>query len=266
MTDPEHPLTARVFVNRVWLKLMGRGIVSTPDNFGKMGALPSHPELLNWLAWHFMDTEFSIKDLVRLIVESRAYRAKSAFDSDSSTAKTDPGNHHLWRQNRRRLDSEEIRDAMLAIGGRLDLRMGGRSMREGTKSEFGYQFSDSRRSVYLPIFRNRLPEAFQAFDFANPNIVTGQRTATTLPAQALFIMNGELARIQARAAAKKLSLKAGDDVTPVYLSVFGRPPSQAEADLATRFLAGASNSSNSSNNAVDFIQALFASAEFQSRN
>ena len=171
ITDRQHPLTARVMANRIWYWLMGRGIVPTVDNFGSMGRPPSHPKLLDYLASEFVEDDWSIKRLIRQIVLSRTYRLSSR--PEASAVASDPQNQWLWRANRKRLRAEDIRDSMLTIAGALDGSHGGANMKEGTKIEYGYQFTSTRRSVYLPVFRNTLPQLFEVFDFADPNIQVG---------------------------------------------------------------------------------------------
>src|SRR5262249_5898659 len=166
IASPDNPLTARVMVNRVWHHLFGAGLVRTVDNFGNTGEAPSHPELLDHLALQFIKDGWSVKKLIRQVMLSRVYQMSSAADS-AEGRKLDPENRLLWRANRRRLDAESIRDAMLTVSGTLDRTAGGPSIRPGTMAERDYRFEDTRRSVYTPVFRNRLLELFEAFDFAN---------------------------------------------------------------------------------------------------
>ncbi len=209
VASPTNPLTARVFVNRVWLHLFGEGLVRTPDNFGKMGRLPTHPELLDYLAATFVeDDEWSVKKLIRRIVVSRVFRLSS-----STVSSADPDNELLTRGFRRRLDVESLRDSLLQISGQLDLnQVGGRTIEKITQYDNAYdhdQFSRNIRSVYVPFFRNCMLEMFEVFDIANPNLVTGQRTSSTLPSQGLFLLNSPFILEQSNAAAEhfwKLSL------------------------------------------------------------
>ncbi len=195
IADRGNPLTARVWVNRVWGHLFGRGLVTTPSDFGARGTPPSHPELLDWLASTFMDDGWSTKRLIRRIVLSNTYRQASGVRADAQQADTE--NRLVWRMNRRRLDLEAFRDSLLAAAGRLDLAMGGPSV-EITTAPFS-----TRRSVYGFIERQNMPAFFRTFDFANPNAHTPQRPETASPQQALFILNSPFALEQSRELAKR---------------------------------------------------------------
>jgi hypothetical protein len=237
ITSPANPLTARVISNRVWLHLFGQGIVRTPDNFGTVGQPPSHPELLDHLAHHLIADQWSIKRLIRRIVLSRVYQLDSEYQT--AAAAVDPENRLLWRANRRRLEAEAIRDSILAVAGQLDLKVGGSLIKPSVSSEFGYRFTSHRRSVYVPVFRNALHELFEVFDFANPNLVSGQRDTSTLPTQALYLMNSPFVMDQATAAAKLLLAHPGDLDSRIHLAYersLGRPPSAVEFELAQAYL------------------------------
>ncbi|HEX8200729.1 MAG TPA: PSD1 and planctomycete cytochrome C domain-containing protein [Isosphaeraceae bacterium] len=264
LAGAENPLSARVVVNRAWHWLFGAGLVRTTDNFGTTGEAPSHPELLDDLAVRFIEDGWSVKRLVRRIVLSRAYRLATA-DAPRSRA-VDPENRLLWRMNRRRLDAECLRDAMLAAAGRLRLEMGGPSYPADLAADYGYEDSGTRRSVYVPVFRNALPELFGAFDFADPSLVVGRRDASTVAPQALFLMNHPFALEQARHAA--LRLLAGPDrddparVDRAGQLALGRPPTAAERRLLLGFLAADPATSPDEAWALVF-QVLFASADFR---
>ncbi|MDG1853668.1 MAG: DUF1553 domain-containing protein, partial [Verrucomicrobiales bacterium] len=202
IANKENPLTARVFVNRIWSHLFHQGIVSSTDNFGHMGQAPTNSKLLDHLASEFIEDKWSVKDLIKKIILSRTYQLSSKTDSNNYVQ--DPGNKFLWKQNRRRLEAEAIRDSILSISGELEITKGGPSIRPGTKTEYGYKFDTLRRSIYYPVFRNTLPEIMQVFDFADPNLVTGSRTTSSVPTQALFLMNNPFVREQSKMAAKKL--------------------------------------------------------------
>src|SRR5262249_51051627 len=159
------------------------GLVRTTDNFGSTGEPPSHPELLDHLAVRFVEDGWSMKALVRAIVLSRTYQL-SAVGSAGAVA-ADPENRLLARQNRRRLGAECLRDTMLAVSGRLTLDRGGPTYPAKLAADYHYQHTDTRRSVYAPVFRNALPELFAVFDFADPSMVTGQRNVSTVAPQAL---------------------------------------------------------------------------------
>jgi len=187
-------LTARVLANRVWHHLIGRGLVRTVDNFGRTGETPSHPDLLDYLARELINSGWSLKALVREIVLSRTFRMSSQHDNAAN--ERDPENRLLWRAHRRRLDPESLRDAMLAISGRMDLApmkstvwyLGDQATAVGAnKNRRRTDFPC--RSVYLPVIRNDLPELFQAFDFADPHVATGARPQTMAAAQGLFMSN-----------------------------------------------------------------------------
>ena len=209
LTRPDHPLTARVMVNRVWAGHFGAGLVRSPDNFGRLGERPTHPELLDWLASEFVANGWSVKHLHRLIVTSAAYRMSSR--PDPVALLTDPENRLLSHFNRRRLDAEEIRDGMLAVSGQLDRTMGG-TLLKATPRQYvtstanrNYDgYSHPRRSVYLPVVRSAVYDVFQTFDFPDPSVPNGQRTATTIPTQALFMLNSALADQTAEALAKSV--------------------------------------------------------------
>jgi hypothetical protein len=182
LSSRENPLTARVFVNRVWQHLFGRGLVTTPDDFGVTGSTPSHPELLDHLATRFMESGWSIKQLIREIVLSRTYQLASSPSSEG--LKRDPDNVLLWRMPLRRLEVEPFRDAILAVSGQLDRdRPHGSAIQKiGVFSDYEFNFkvkltpemaASNHRSVYLPIVRGSLPEMLQLFDFADPNALIG---------------------------------------------------------------------------------------------
>jgi hypothetical protein len=241
LASADNPLTARVMVNRVWHHLFGAGLVRTVDVFGSTGEPPSHPELLDHLALQFVRDGWSVKRLVRSMVLSRAYRMSTSGQSDARARDTDPDNRLLRQMNRKRLEAECLRDAMLVASGTLDRTAGGPTMKPGTASEVGYVFDDARRSVYLPVFRNRLPELFEVFDFADPNVVLGRRNVSTVAPQALFLMNNPFVMGQAREAARRALATPGDDAARLeraFRSALGRAPSPRERDLALRFVTG----------------------------
>ncbi len=237
LTDSKNPLTARVYVNRVWKHLFGEGLVRTTDNFGSMGELPSHPELLDYLANELVKNRWSTKDLIRQIVLSRAYGLSSA--SNELAERLDPENRLLSRANQRRLDVEAIRDAMLCFSGELDRESRGPSVKPGLKREFGYVYKSRRRTIYLPVFRNTLHDMLDVFDFPNPNIVSGRRAESTLPAQALYMMNSPFVLEQAKGAADRVissSVASKDRIEFAYRSALGRKPSEAERASIEKFL------------------------------
>ena len=233
IASPDNPLTARVMVNRIWQHHFGRGLVSTASNFGVLGERPSHPELLDWLARRFVASGWSIKALHREIMLSATYQESSRFDSQG-VAK-DPGNILLWRTNRRRLDVEAWRDAMLAVAGRLDPAIGGPSVRLDAPG-------NRRRTAYAAISRHDLAWMLRLFDFPDPNITSDQRGQTTVPLQQLFVLNSEFMLASARSVAARLltaSATARDDATRIgraYLLLYGREATARELELGLAYL------------------------------
>jgi hypothetical protein len=256
-----NPLTARVIVNRVWHWLLGSGVVRTVDNFGTTGELPSHPELLDYLAIRFVAEGWSVKRLVREVVLSRTYRQASA---SNEAATGDPENRFFARANRRRLDAECIRDSMLVVSGKLNPDRGGPAFPAMLAADYGYKGNDNRRSVYLPVFRNALPEALEAFDFVDPSMVTGKRNVSTVAPQALFMLNHPFPAEQARYAAERLLAEKLPDETAriikVYRLTLGREPTAGEREVATRFLT---KSKDAKEAWAGLFHALFASADFR---
>jgi Protein of unknown function (DUF1553)/Protein of unknown function (DUF1549)/Planctomycete cytochrome C len=281
MTRPDNPLTARVAVNRIWMHLFGRGIVPTVDNFGKMGEQPSNQELLDYLAVRFMDQGWSVKKMIREIVLTRAYRLSTAYNARNGNV--DPDNVLLWRQNRQRLEVEAIRDSLLMVAGQLDLTppaaspvlkySRGIDIGRGRGSVPGDYAATMRcRSVYVPVVRNYLPAMYETFDFPEPSETKGRREVTTVPTQALFLMNSQFVREQANRAAEKL-LKSGEAseqerIAKVYREVLGRAPNPEELKQSAEYLKAASAAANAEDKAAwsHLYQALFASAEFRYRS
>jgi hypothetical protein len=265
IVDPANPLTARVMANRVWHWLIGEGLVRTVDNFGTRGELPSHPELLDHLAVQFVQQGWSVKKLIRQVVVSRTYRLSSAQVEQEE----DPENRLLARMNRRRLDAESLRDAMLALSGTLKFEMGGATFPANLKSDVGFRFDSPRRSVYVPVFRSGLPELFEVFDFANPSMVTGRREVSTVAPQALFMMNHVFVRTQARLAAERLlgeaDLTVADRLDHAYLQILGRHATEAEVSLSQQFLKSVTD--NTKKGQVDawaqMVQSMFSTIEFR---
>lgn len=265
IASKENPLTARVFVNRIWLHHFGAGLVRTPSDFGVRADAPTHPELLDWLASYFMENGWSIKKLHRLLMLSAVYQqtsdnsmsgALSSRESKSSASipivrvklessaleksasQIDPENKLLWRMNRQRLDFESLRDSLLAVSGQLDGKLGGKA-----EEMFKAPYS-KRRSVYGFIDRQFLPGALRVFDFANPDMHNPQRSETTVPQQALFFMNAPFVAEQARALAGRVGAKEmGEDsklaesrVIQLYQIVLQRNPTAHQLEEALAFL------------------------------
>ena len=232
--NPNNPLTARVLVNRVWMHHFGEGFVTTPDDFGNQSDPPSHPELLDYLAARFMQDGWSIKKLHRLIMLSSVYQESSG--NNPRYAEMDPQNRLLWRANIHRLEFEAVRDSILALGGQLDLTMGGPPV-PLQQGEGGYSH---RRTLYGLVDRRNLPEIYSQFDFANPDITMGKRYQTTVPQQALFMMNSPLVVELARKLVNLpefIALSNPDArITFLYDRILQRPPTDLEIRLGEEFV------------------------------
>ncbi|MEZ5355244.1 MAG: DUF1553 domain-containing protein [Bryobacteraceae bacterium] len=215
IVDPSNPLTARVWVNRVWMHLFGEGLTRSASDFGTRGDEPSHPAMLDFLADSLMRDDWSTKKLIRRIVLSDAYRRSS---SDNAAARAiDPDNRLLWRHNRRRLDFEALRDSMLVAAGRLDERIGGPSFSLESLP------ADPRRTMYAFVERERAQALLKAFDYADPERHTEQRDNTTVPQQSLFLMNSEFVAEQARRLSER-----SPGIGEMFRHALGRLPSEAE--------------------------------------
>jgi len=244
LTQPEHPLTARVFVNRVWLLHFGEGLVSTPEDFGALGSAPSHPELLDWLAREFVDSGWDVKHLHRLIVLSAAYRQSSAVSAEELARgqEVDPENRLLWRQRIRRLEGESVRDALLSVAGRLELRMYGPGVPvarhpdgEVTAADLN---ADRRRSIYFQVLRSNPLTLLQLFDTPVMETNCVRRGRSTVSTQALTLMNSEaLVRMAEAFAARVQSADRGAGVAQAVWLAYARPPTAEELADLTTFLA-----------------------------
>ena len=273
-------LTARVQANRIWHHLMGNGIVRTVDNFGRTGEVPSHPELLDYLAGRLIDSRWSMKALIREIILSRAFGMSSQFAEASHAV--DPDNRLFWRANRRRLDPESLRDAMLSAAGILELQQ-----MESTVSYLGDQATAvgsnpvrrrtdyQCRSVYLPVIRNDLPELFDVFDFANPHMATGARPRTNVPTQGLYLLNDPMVMSTAEFTAKRILAETGEcsneaRVEYLFRLITGGAPGENERRLVLEYLAEVSRLENSAGTSEITLNAwtrtchaVFASSRFQ---
>ncbi len=261
-----NPLTARVLVNRVWLHHFGSGIVRTPSDFGLRSDPPTHPELLDYLATRFMDEGWSIKKLQRLLLLSSVYQQRS--DENARSAAADPANFLLWKFNRQRLDFEAMRDSLLAVSGRLDESMGGQAV------DIVKETPVPRRTIYGFIDRQNLPGMFRTFDFASPDASSAQRFFTTVPQQALFLMNSPFVIEQAKALAKRPEIagQTGDEdrARALYRLAYQRAPATEELKMALQFVksqsdAGpnpASEKASSLSPWEKFAQILLLSNEF----
>jgi hypothetical protein len=253
ITDRANPLTARVLVNRVWGQNFGQGLVGTPSNFGALGERPTHPELLDDLAVRFMESGWSLKWLQREIVFSATYRQSSHIDATKQAA--DPANQLLWRMNRRRLDVERWRDAVLAAVGRLDPAVAGRSIEPSEPEE-------RRRTIYSMISRFELNKMLAMFDFPDPNTHADRRSLTTTPLQKLFVLNSPFMIRQADALTARLKSVASNDkqrINQAYLLLYGRTATEPEVRLARQFLG--SDESQRAARWPEYAQALLASNE-----
>ena len=244
LVAPTHPLTARVMVNRIWRWHFGTGLVRTTDNFGVRGELPSHPQLLDWLATRFVEGGWSVKALHRLLVTSSTYRQQSRYDAEFS--RRDPANRLLWRFPVRRLEAEVIRDSLLAVAGVLDLTMGASLLPlENRQFVFDHtsrdttSYSSWRRSVYLPVIRNHVYDFFALFDYPDPSMLNGNRATTTVPSQALLLMNSQLlGKLYEQTARRLLAARSRTDgLRALYLRAFGRKPTTADVARAMEFVA-----------------------------
>ncbi len=254
IASPANPLTARVLVNRVWHHHFGRGLVRTTTDFGRVGGLPSHPELLDWLAGEFIRQGWSMKALHRLILTSDTWRQSSRVPNPAA-AEADPGNELLWRQNLRRLDAEALRDTLLSISGSLNLESGGRGFfpalsgevlaggsRPGTDWQVSEPGERARRSVYAYIRRTSMVPMFEAFDYSNATSPLSERPVTTVAPQALLLLNDAFVQEQAAALARRVRREAGAGATDrrllerAWTLATGRPPRPDESDRLSAFL------------------------------
>ncbi len=272
---PANPLTARVYTNRVWQHLFGRGLAVTVDDFGLTGEKPTHPELLDHLATRLVENGWSVKKLIRAIVLSHTYRQSSV--SEVGRMEKDGGNLLFWRMNPKRLELEAIRDAMLQAGGRLTFDRpegiqvagnGGKGIKARTRALLDEE--SPYRTVYLPVLRDLLPEIYKTFDFPEPTQIKGQREVTTGPTQALFFLNSRLAQDAARDTARRLlddsSLRTDERrIGRAYVLLLGREAAPDESKAATVFLATMNDSASAAPIArwSALVQALMAGTEFR---
>ena len=280
ITSRENPLTARIMVNRVWHWLFGAGIVRTTDNFGSTGEPPSHPELLDHLAIKFIEDGWSLKHLVKQMVMSRTYRMSSTNEASAAQHALDPDNRLLSHMNRKRLDAECLRDAMLAAAGTLDRNFGGPGVSEVKavdandqkiqNIEYGYQFLDTRRSLYTAAFRNVRHPLFEVFDFADINQPIAQRTTSTVATQALFLMNSPKVIEQARSAAEVVlesSPETDKRIDTAFQNSLQRRPSEKEQAQVRDFVESSVSGNASDDDVRDlwarFIQTLWSTPEFR---
>ena len=275
LTESSHSLTARVFVNRLWRWHFGRGIVATPDNFGKLGSAPSHPELLDYLARELIESGWRVKELQRSIVLSSTYRMGSTdAELDSAGREIDPENVMLWHFPSQRLDAEQIRDSILHVTGLLDYQLGGKTVPlRNRQFVFDHtsidhtKYDTARRTAYFPIIRNNLAPLFQQFDYPDPTMPTGHRATTSVAPQSLLLLNADWVLD----AAEKVSKRVCEDpqnatlhqrVTKLYRVVLGRDPSESEVGLALPWIKSANTESEVEGRWTTLTQNLLIGNEF----
>ena len=261
MTDPSNPLTARVMANRIWHYHFGRGLVSTPSDFGVRGTTPTHPQLLDLLAKHFIESDWSVKAMHRLILHSRTYRLAATEHADNLAK--DPENHYLWRANRRRLDAEQLRDSILTFSGQLDHSRGGRHPFPHRLSYFYRQhepfqekYTSNRRSVYLMQPRIKKNPFLDLFDGPDGGLHVGDRKSTITTLQALYFLNSEFVHQQAAVISKRLPEQ--DRVQQLYQLIFNRPANVTEMAFAIRYFAGGKDEKRW----AGYVRSMLGSNEF----
>ncbi|MCA8994894.1 MAG: DUF1553 domain-containing protein, partial [Planctomycetaceae bacterium] len=236
IASPNNPLTARVIVNRVWTQHFGEGLVRTPSDFGLRAQPPSHPELLDWLATWFVENDWSLKKLHRLILLSNTFQQSSVATQDAEmqvrARKLDPENRLLWKMNRHRLTFEEFRDSLLSAAGSLDRTVGGKP-RELFTAPY-----PTRRTLYGLIDRQYLPSTLRVFDFANPDLHIPQRSETTVPQQSLFLLNHPLMLEQVRKLAERPEGSTSPEqlMQNLFRRTLGRNPTETELSEALQFV------------------------------
>ena len=265
-------------VNRIWHHLFGRGLVSTVDNFGVIGKAPTHPQLLDSLALRFAHEGWSVKRMIRTIMLSRTYQLSSAVDE--ANMQIEPDNHLLWRATPRRLEAEAIRDAILSVSGQINLQRPvgstvtplGNQLVRGIPVE-KIQPPSNHRSVYLPVVRDYVPELFDLFDFPSPSLVSGRRSVTNVPSQALYLSNSKFVAEQATHAARRLleTKEVTDDAGRVDLAMrwtLAHGPSKLERDAALQMVREVKqedpdNAERDVNAWATWFHTLFTTAEFR---
>ncbi len=263
IASPENPLTARVWANRTWHWLFGSGICRTVDNFGMRGELPSHPALLDYLARDLSEHRWSTKYLVRELVMTDAYRRST--ESSAGGRQLDPENRLWWRARQKRLDAESLADAMMMASGELDLAVGGPGIESNLANDYGYRRDSRRRAVYWPVLRNSLPRLFEAFDFADPSLVVGRRNVSSVPTQALFMLNDPFVLARAERTADWILQRDGltdfQRFQLAYRCLLGREPSDRQWRIAREFLEDRQTDRKTA--WTKLVQSLFASVDFR---
>ncbi|MFK7779140.1 MAG: DUF1549 and DUF1553 domain-containing protein, partial [Gimesia sp.] len=280
LVSRDHPLASRVIVNRIWRWHFGKGIVSTPDNFGKLGAKPTNQPLLDWMAAKLMDGGWSLKDLHRMILLSNTWQMSSEWNEKAATI--DPDNSLMWRTDMRRLDAESIRDSILAVSDGLDPTLGGSLLTVNNREfVFNHESKDSvtydfnRRSIYLPVIRNHLFGMFMLFDYADASVLNGDRSSTTVAPQALFLLNSHLVEDASQRMADQIlnqtALSPEQKIQQLILKAYGRLPSKMELKKSLQFLeeieqtlqSEESDSKKRINRSWQvYCQSIFGSSEF----
>ncbi|MDH3585322.1 MAG: DUF1553 domain-containing protein, partial [Phycisphaerae bacterium] len=268
----DHPLTARVIVNRLWRWHFGRGIVSTPDNFGRLGKRPTHPDLLDHLASKLIASNWSLKSIHRQIMLSATYRQSSI---SPATRSTDPENKLFARWKPRRVEAEVLRDAILSVSNRIDLNMGGSMLTEARhkyvdKGKLSRYARSTRRTIYLPVIRSGGYDDLVAFDFADPSVPVGHRRTSTVTPQALYLMNGPLVHRSSDELAGHL-LAATQGQAPqtraawMIRRLYGREDLPGETERAAQFVVGYADALGENSEAkawAALARVLIASNEF----
>lgn len=266
LVSNQNPLAPRVYANRIWHWLIGTGIVRTVDNFGTTGELPSHPELLDYLASRLVATGWSTKSLIREIVLSSTYQLSS--DANENYAVMDPENRLLSSMNRRRIDAESLLDALLVKSGSLEYRLGGSLIPADIQTDYDFLHDSRRRAVYWPVFRNSLPDLFVVFDFANPSMVVGRRDVSSTAPQSLFLMNSDWVIQRSEQMANRWL--AREDLDPeslteaVIYSILGRKSKSREHRIILDYVKAAGDDKmEQTRRWTQVIQTLFSSVDFR---
>ncbi|MEY4199931.1 MAG: hypothetical protein RLZZ265_1671 [Verrucomicrobiota bacterium] len=273
LASPQHPLTARVMVNRIWRWHFGQGLVASTDNFGILGERPSHPELLDWLARKFIAEGWSVKAMHRHIMASAAYQRATKPAADARRSVVDSENRLLSHFPIRRLEAEEVRDSVLFVAGLLERTMGGKTIPVKNREFFfnhtskdATTYDSPRRALYLPVVRNNVYDLFEQFDFPDPAVPNGNRNATVVAPQALLMLNSDLVGKAAEKFAASLLASVSDDVRRIelaYQKAYARPPTAKELARAKKFLTDFKPDSAASPSAwAIFCQSLLAANEF----
>ncbi len=272
ITDRNNPLTARVAVNRIWQHHFGEGLVRSPNNFGFTGERPTHPQLLDWLASEFVDSGWSARHIHKLILTSRTWRQSSLHPKAAEYAERDSSNKLWWRANRRRLDAESLRDSMLAASGEIDLRVGGEGFKPSISSEAleGFSRKDAvwsaspaeeqrRRSLYIYVSRSLMPPMMTTFDQCDTTLPCGQRDVTTVPTQALAMINNEFVHARSESLAARVSKSAAtqdERIAFAWEFALGRKPTDDERRLASQHLKSQIDNFKSTDSALSEHRAL----------